>query len=65
MTIRTSKGSTVLLHKPSIGSLHEELRVVDLSCGAGGFTAGMKEMDINVVAAVEAKHETAETYRRN
>lgn len=65
MTICTSKGSTVLLRQPNTGSLSDELRGIDLVCGAGGFTSGMEEMDISVVAAVEAKHETAETYRRN
>ena len=65
MTIRTGKGSTVLLRQPGIDSLSEEFRVIDLFCGAGGFTSGMKDIDVSVVAAVECKHETAETYRRN
>ena len=41
------------------------LTAVDLFCGAGGLTLGLKQAGFNVIAGVELNPVAAETYRLN
>ena len=43
----------------------DALTVIDLFCGAGGLTLGLKRAGFNVVAGVELYPEIAKTYRAN
>ena len=65
LTVDTQSGSTVLQHNADQGAFRREFRIIDVFCGAGGFTAGMREMDAKVVAAVEARPKTAGVYKQN
>ena len=42
-----------------------KLNALDLFAGAGGFSAGMEQAGINVVAAVEFNPQIAKTYEHN
>lgn len=42
-----------------------QLTAIDLFCGAGGLTLGLKQAGFNVVAGVELNSTAAETYRLN
>jgi len=46
-------------------SKKRELTAIDLCCGAGGLTLGMKRAGFRVVAGVEIDPEIAKTYRAN
>lgn len=43
----------------------EKYTAIDLFCGAGGLTCGLKQADFNVLAGIELKEIAAETYLRN
>ena len=65
LTVDTQSGSTVLQHNADQGAFRREFNKIDVFCGAGGFTAGMREMDAKVVAAVKSRTSTAEVYKQN
>ncbi|MGB8658154.1 MAG: DNA cytosine methyltransferase [Candidatus Zixiibacteriota bacterium] len=44
---------------------HERFTAIDLFCGAGGLTLGLKRAGFNVVAGVELYPEIAKTYQAN
>lgn len=45
--------------------MEEDLRVIDLFCGAGGFSLGFEQAGFNIVAAVDRNESALKTYSYN
>jgi len=53
------------LKRMAANEANEKLTAIDLCCGAGGLTLGLKRAGFNVVAGVEINQEISKTYEAN
>jgi len=49
----------------NIGTDDKKIKVLDLFCGCGGFTKGLEDAGLNVVAGIDHWNPAVESYRKN